>query len=180
MTNLAPVRLGIEFYMQSFFVRAFFARRLPRPKATVIVLAGVGGTLAIAALLAMGNAIDVALVIAPFGASCVLIFGLPDGPLSQPANVVGGHVVSAIAGMVAISLFPEFWWFPALGVGLAIAAMAICRVTHPPAGANPIVIAGLDPGWWFVGVPVLAGTILLVAIGVVYHRFAGKAYPAKM
>ena len=136
------------------------------------------GTVAIAALLAIGNAVDVALVIAPFGASCVLIFGLPDGPLSQPANVVGGHMVSAVAGMIAISLFPDFWFYPALGVGLAIAAMAAFRVTHPPAGANPVVIAGLDPGWWFLLIPVLAGTILLVLCGVLYHRLTGKQYPA--
>ena len=159
-------------------MQSFFARRLPRPKAKTIVIAGVGGTVAIAALLAIGNAVDVALVIAPFGASCVLIFGLPDGPLSQPANVVGGHMVSAVAGMIAISLFPDFWFYPALGVGLAIAAMAAFRVTHPPAGANPVVIAGLDPGWWFLLIPVLAGTILLGLCGVLYHRLTGKQYPA--
>ena len=159
-------------------MQSFFARRLPRPKATAIFVAGVGGTVAIAALLAIGNAVDVALVIAPFGASCVLIFGLPDGPLSQPAYVVGGHMVSAVAGMIAISLFPDFWFYPALGVGLAIAAMAAFRVTHPPAGANPVGIAGLDPGWWFLMIPVLAGTILLVLCGVLYHRLTGKQYPA--
>ncbi|MEO1344897.1 MAG: HPP family protein [Pseudomonadota bacterium] len=159
-------------------MQSFFARRLPRPKAIAIFLAGVGGTVAIAALLAIGNAVDIALVIAPFGASCVLIFGLPEGPLSQPANVVGGHMISAIAGMIAISLFPDFWFYPALGVGLAIAAMAAFRVTHPPAGANPVVIAGLDPGWWFLLIPVLAGTVLLVLCGVLYHRLTRKQYPA--
>ena len=87
-------------------------------------------------------------------------------------------MVSAVAGMIAISLFPDFWFYPALGVGLAIAAMAAFRVTHPPAGANPVVIAGLDPGWWFLLIPVLAGTILLVLCGVLYHRLTGKQYPA--
>lgn len=160
-------------------MQSFFARRLPKPKATAIVLAGVGGTLAIAALLAIGDALQLALVIAPFGASCVLIFGLPGAPLSQPANVVGGHMVSAIAGMVAISLLPDFWWYPAVGVGLAIAAMATLRVTHPPAGANPIVIAGLDPTWWFLFTPILIGAIVLVAIGTAYHRIAGTPYPVR-
>ena len=159
-------------------MQSFYTRRLSKPKATAIILAGVGGTLAIATLLTIGTAWQIAMVIAPFGASCVLIFGLPAAALSQPVNVVGGHVVSAIAGMVAVSLIPDFWWYPALGVGLAIAAMAALRVTHPPAGANPIVIAGLEPSWWFLLIPVLVGTIVLVAVGTAYHRLTGGRYPA--
>lgn len=173
MTNLRAKRLAKAPKMQSFY-----RRRLSRPKATAIILAGVGGALAIATLLAVGSALQIAMVIAPFGASCVLIFGLPAAALSQPPNVVGGHVVSAIAGLVALSLFPDFWWYPAVGVGLAIAAMAVLRVTHPPAGANPIVVAGLEPSWWFVLLPVLVGAVLLVAVGTAYHRLTGGRYPA--
>lgn len=159
-------------------MQSFFQRRLPKPKAIAVVLAGVGGTIAIASLLAIGNAFDLAMVIAPFGASCVLVFGLPDAPLSQPANVMGGHVVSAVAGLLVMSLLPEFWWFPAVGVGLAISAMAALRITHPPAGANPIVVAALEPNWWFLLIPVLAGAAVLVALGVVYHRATGRRYPS--
>lgn len=160
-------------------MHAFFARHLPKPKMTAVLLAGLGGAIAILVLLALGDALEVALIIAPFGASCVLIFGLPSAPLSQPVNVVAGHVVSAAAGMIAFSLFPDAWWYPALGVGLAISAMAALRVTHPPAGANPLVIYGLEPGWTFLAVPALAGAVLLVGVGVAYHRLTGGAYPAK-
>ncbi|MEM9844760.1 MAG: HPP family protein [Pseudomonadota bacterium] len=158
-------------------MQSFFKRRLPKPTARAVVLAGVGGALAIAVLLALGDALNVALVIAPFGASCVLLFAVPAAPLSQPANVVGGHVVAAFAGLIVLWLLPGFWWSPALAVGLAISAMALLRVTHPPAGANPIVIFLLEPGWVFLLVPVLSGTICLVAFAMLYHRLNATVYP---
>ncbi|MEM7057636.1 MAG: HPP family protein [Pseudomonadota bacterium] len=158
-------------------MQSFFARRLPKPKARTIVLAGVGGMIAIAALLFTGNALQVAMVMAPFGASCVLIFGLPAAPLSQPANVLGGHVVAAIAGMLVLTLFSDFWWYPALGVGLATSSMIALRVTHPPAGANPLVVYAIEPTWSFLVFPTFCGALLLVVLGVAYHRLTRTAYP---
>ncbi|MEM6578773.1 MAG: HPP family protein [Pseudomonadota bacterium] len=159
-------------------MQSFFKRRLPKPTARAVVLAGVGGAIAIAALLALGDALNVVLVIAPFGASCVLLFAVPAAPLSQPANVVGGHFVAALAGLVVLSLLPGLWWSPALAVGIAISAMVALRVTHPPAGANPIVIFLLEPGWLFLLVPVLAGPVCLVAVAVLFHRLTGTTYPS--
>ncbi|MEO0922379.1 MAG: HPP family protein [Pseudomonadota bacterium] len=160
-------------------MRSFFQIMLPKPKALAVVLAGVGGALAISALLLLGSATELLMVIAPFGASCVLMFALPAAPLSQPVNVVGGHVVAAFAGMLALAFFPSEWWGAAFGVGLAISGMMALRVTHPPAGANPIVIYGLQPGWEFMIVPILIGPILLVVIATLYHRATGGTYPSK-
>jgi len=75
--------------------------------------------------------------------------------------------------------FPDAWWAVALGVGLAVAAMAAFRVTHPPAGADPIVVISGNPDLWFVVFPVLTGSLILVATAVVYHRFTGSEYPIK-
>ncbi|MEM8773634.1 MAG: HPP family protein [Pseudomonadota bacterium] len=159
-------------------MRSFFERRLPKPKAIAVVLAGVGGALAIAALSLMGDALNLLMVIAPFGASCVLLFAVPAAPLSQPANVVGGHVVAGLAGVVVLALLPGEWLGPALGVGLAISAMMALRVTHPPAGANPIVILALEPGWAFLIVPVALGPICLVIMATLYHKLIGGTYPS--
>lgn len=159
-------------------MQSFFKRRLPKPSAIAVVLAGVGGTLAIAMLLALGEVLNILLVIAPFGASCVLLFAVPAAPLSQPANVVGGHMLAALAGLIVLALLPGIWWAPALGVGLAISAMVALRVTHPPAGANPLVVFLLEPGWMFLLAPVLIGTICLVTVAVLYHRITGTTYPS--
>lgn len=114
---------------------------------------------------------------APFGASCVLLFSVPDSPLSQPMNVIGGHMVASVIGLALAMVLPDAWWAGALGVGLAIGVMAALRVTHPPAGADPLVILALQPGWSFLILPVGLGAVALVAVAFAYHRFTGHVYP---
>jgi CBS-domain-containing membrane protein len=101
---------------------------------------------------------------APFGASCVLLFSLPDSPLARPKNVLGGHLLTASIGLL-IGLLP----LPAevqmaLATGLAIALMQGLNVIHPPAGANPLLIlmTGQEPA--FLWQTVLPGTLLLMAL----------------
>ncbi len=119
-------------------------------------------------------------LMAPFGATCVLLFSVPTSPLSQPANVVGGHVVSTLIGFAVLSLLPVTWWSMALAVGLAIAAMAALRITHPPAGADPLVVLAAAPGIGFVLFPALIGSLALVTIATLYHRMPPRmAYPLR-
>jgi CBS-domain-containing membrane protein len=155
----------------------FLKRRQPAASLTIALLAGLGGALGIGVLGALTSLTTLALIMAPFGASCVLLFSVAASPLSQPANVIGGHLVSAIVGMLMMWLLPETWWAVALAVGLAIAAMALLRVTHPPAGANPLVIFAATPGPLFVLFPVLIGAIVLVAVATAFHRATGTTYP---
>ena len=77
--------------------------------------------LAIAAVAALTDFLSVALVLGSFGASCVLMFGHPDVPFSQPRNVVAGHVISLLVGLVFLTIFGPHWWAVALAVGTAIA-----------------------------------------------------------
>lgn len=107
---------------------------------------------------------------APFGATCVLLFSLPNSPLSQPANVIGGHLISSIIGIICYQFLPTDWWSLGLAVGVTIAVMAIFRVTHPPAGANPLVIFIGGFGWEYLLFPVVAGSIILTLFSWVYHK----------
>lgn len=156
----------------------YFRRALPHPPARSVILAGLGAFLAIAALSLLTTHAELLLLIAPFGASCVLLFAVPASPLSQPANVVGGHLLSTAIAMALNALLPEAWWALPLAVGLAIAVMAALRLTHPPAGADPLVVFAADPGLSFLLFPVLTGAVALVAIAAVFHRLAGHEYPA--
>jgi CBS-domain-containing membrane protein len=78
--------------------------------------------------------------LASFGASCVLIFGFPDSPLSQPRNVIGGHFLASLVGLTFLALFGAHWWSMALAVGTAIAVMLLTRTAHAPAGSNPLIV----------------------------------------
>ena len=136
------------------------------------LLAGLGGALTIGALATINATEALPLLIAPFGASCVLVFGVPASPFARPRNVIGGHLTAALMGLVAISLLGPGPLGIAAGVGLAIAAMLLTDTVHPPAGANPIVVALTHAGWSFLAAPVILGAAAIVAIGVVYNRLA--------
>ena len=76
-----------------------------------------------------------------FGSSMVLLFGFPESPFAQPKNVFFGHLVTALVGVIFVSLIP----FPiyiniALAVGVGIFLMILLNVVHPPAGGNPIMV----------------------------------------
>ena len=105
----------------------------PQPSNKSVALAWLGGVLAIAAVAALTDFLSVALVLGSFGASCVLVFGYPDVPFSQPRNVVAGHVISSLVGLVFLVAFGPHWWAVALAVGTAIALMMLTRTVHPPA-----------------------------------------------
>ncbi len=158
-------------------MNTFFRRPLPQPKYSTALLAGLGGVIAIGLLTRMTQNIGAALLMAPFGASCVLLFSAPGAPLSQPINVLGGHFVAALVGLIFASLLPDTWWAVAVAVGVAITAMSLLRVTHPPAGANPIVVFASDPSWLFLLFPTVSGAALLIVVAVIYHRFTKLPYP---
>lgn len=134
------------------------------------MLAGFGAFLTIGILAEAHTLTALPLVIAPFGASCALVFGAPASPLAQPRNVIGGHVISAALGLLAVTLVTSPALAMALGVGLAIAAMLLTGTLHPPAGANPIVVVITSAPWSFIAMPVLVGAAAIVVLGVVFHR----------
>src|SRR5690606_20970017 len=109
------------------------------------LLAGLGGAITIASLATLHLSKLAILLIPPFGASCVLVFGAPASPFARPRNVIGGHMVSALMGLIAVAVFGPGIVGMALGVGLAITAMMLTDTVHPPAGASPIVVAFMQP-----------------------------------
>lgn len=150
----------------------------PRPPAKAIFMAWLGGCISIAALAGLFEGAALPLVLGSFGASCVLVFGFPDSPFSQPRNVIVGHGLSSFAGLAFLSLFGPHWWSVALAVGTAIALMMATRTVHPPAGSNPVIIYLLHPGWSFLLAPTLLGALLLVAMTLVYNNTMRAArYP---
>ena len=139
---------------------------------------GLGGLLAIATVAWLSVATGNPLLMAPFGATCVLLFSVPSSPLSQPANVFGGHIVSTAIGLLLHMFLPVEWWSLGLAVGLSIAAMAALRVTHPPAGADPLVVFFDNPGWDYLGLPVAFGSLALIIIAWLFHRLPPRiVYP---
>jgi CBS domain-containing membrane protein len=120
-------------------------------------------------------------IIAPIGASAVLLFAVPSSPLAQPWSIAGGNAVSAIVGIVVAQAVSTPALAAALAVSTAILMMSLLRCLHPPGGA---VALSAVLGWPTFGshvvdflVPVLINSLVLVGIGFLFHRFSGHSYP---
>lgn len=117
-------------------------------------------------------------LIAPMGATAVLVFAVPASPLAQPWAVLGGNTLSAVVGIVCVRWIgsPEFAAAPA--VGLAIGLMFATRCLHPPGGATALLVALNGVGdAQFAITPVLVNSTLLVLVGMAYNHATGRAYP---
>lgn len=121
-------------------------------------------------------------LIAPFGATAVLVIAVPNSPLAQPWSVLVGNGLAALAGVTVALLVPSPMAAVPISVALAIAAMILARAMHPPAGAiamtaamNPDLVAAL--GYGFALSPVLLGSAMIVGFGMIWARLTGRRYP---
>lgn len=150
-----------------------------KPRILKSMHAALGGGLAIALLTLLSIESPTLWLMAPFGASCVLLFAAPASPFSQPKNVIFGHGISTLVGVVLVYFFANTSWLLALAVALAIGLMVFFEVVHPPAGADPIVVILGSKGVSFLLFPVLSGSFALVVLAMLFHRFKRSTqYPA--
>jgi hypothetical protein len=147
----------------------------PTPKSTV--LSTLTSLAALGTLAAAGLLTGFPLLIPPLAASMALIAAGTALPLAQPRNVLGGQVVSALAGFAVVALIGPGGWAAALAGALALGAMLVLRVSHSPAAATAVIVGATGPSVLpFMGLLVLA-VVVLVAFGVVGARVEGKKYP---
>ncbi len=120
-------------------------------------------------------------LIAPVGASAVLVFTAPASPLAQPWPVVAGNTLSALVGLQCAHWLPGPMLAAALAVGLAIALMMLMRCLHPPGGAVALLMVLMhEQSLAFVLFPVLTNSVLLVLAGMVYNSLSGHPYPHRV
>ncbi len=160
-------------------------RLLPRPSDTAPrftlrrgALGCVGVALIVGVLAYCSFNRGVLLVLGSFGSTAVIMFTFPDIHFAQPRSVVGGHVICTAVGLAALALAGPAWWALALAAGVACALMMVTRTMHPPAGSNPVIVFLVAPKWSFLLFPTLCGTLVMVAVAVLYHRACGRRYPA--
>lgn len=144
------------------------------------LIAGIGAALCISGLGWIGSLHQAIWLIAPFGATMVILFSLPASPLAQPRNIVAGHLLTSIVGLLTVSVAGISPWSLGAAVGIAIMLMQLSHTTHPPAGANPLLIMLSGEQWPFLITPILSGTLAIVIFGYLYHRFiSGHPYPQR-
>ena len=152
------------------------------------IVSGVGGFAAIFSILYVAQlSLGIhhpGLLVASMGASAVLLFAVPHGPLSQPWNVFGGHLVSAIIGVTCAKLIGNQMVAAAAAVGIAISAMYYLRCIHPPGGATALsAVVANDAvhalGYKFVFTPVMLDVTVILAVALAFNfLFRWRRYPA--
>ncbi|MDB5889127.1 MAG: hypothetical protein JWM03_1999 [Rhodocyclales bacterium] len=121
-------------------------------------------------------------LIAPMGASAVLLFAVPSSPLAQPWSIMGGNFVAAVVGVSCWYALRDPLLAASAAIAIAIGCMLALRCLHPPSGAVALtaVLGGPpihDLGMRFVLNPVMLNSACLLAMAILYNRFTGRNYP---
>jgi len=123
---------------------------------------------------------------ASFGSSVVVVFGYPDNEFAQPKNVLFGHLLCALIGIIFVTVFKIsqdrtiFFLAIGLAVGIAVMLMMALKITHPPAGGNTIVVMLTQDSFQFLIFPIMVGAVTIIIGGVIYNRYIlRKKYPLK-
>lgn len=145
---------------------------------------GIGFAVAVCSLLPLPVA-DFPLLVAPLGASAVLVFAVPSSPMAQPWPVIGGNMISALVGVLAYQSIGDFGLAASVAVGAAILIMSLLRCLHPPGGASALTaVIGSEAihaaGYAFALVPVALNSICLVLLALLFHKFTGHSYPHRV
>lgn len=152
-----------------------------RLRASVGALVGIMLT-GLISRLALGGDAGFPLLIAPMGASAVLLFAAPSSPLAQPWSILGGNLVSAALGVTCALTIDDPVLAASTAISVSIALMLLLNCLHPPSGAVALtaVLGGSaihDVGYWFVASPVALNSVLLLASAYVFNNATGRGYP---
>jgi|TARA_B100001029_G_scaffold1105_2_gene819 CBS-domain-containing membrane protein len=141
------------------------------------ILSACGAFLCIS-ILAYLNSFDEAnlWLIPPFGASMVLVMAAHDSPLAHPKNILFGHIISALSGVLVFLALGFSFITVGIAVGLAIFLMMSTKTVHPPAGANPIIAVIGGQGIDFVLMPVAVGASFIILFAIIYNKLLNRKY----
>ena len=147
---------------------------------TQSLLAGLFSAITIGALTLLTYKTELGVfLIASFGSTIVLLYGYPENPFAQPKNIFFGHLLTSVVGIVFLffTALPAFIVIP-LAVGLGVSLMILFKVTHPPAGGNPIIIIIGSVSIDYLISPIITGLIIIIVFGIVLNRLIlKKKYP---
>ena len=148
------------------------------PSMKEIIFIAIGAFLAASVIGFLAYYTKQPIIMGSFGASIFVLFVLPDSPFAQPRNVIIGHFITTLIGLIFYNLVSSDWWSMALALAFAIAAMQLLRVPHPPAGSNPFIVFLLGANWDYLWMPTVIGAILIVVVALIYNNISkDRSYP---
>ena len=144
------------------------------------IIAGVGSAILISILSLLTYETTLGLFLsASFGSTMVLLFGYPESPFAQPKNIFFGHLLTSFVGIFFLYLVPlPIYIIIPISVGFGVGLMILLKITHPPAGGNPIIVIMSSVSPDYLINPIIIGTGIVLLFGVVLNRLIlKKKYP---
>ena len=144
------------------------------------LIAGIFSIVVIGTLSFLTNGTDLGLFLfASFGSSMVLVLGYPESPFAKGRNVLFGHVITSLVGLICYALFVvELAMSPSMiipiAVGLGIFFMILSNSTHPPAGGNPIIVILGGYSFDFLITPIISGCLIIIIQAYIINNYILK------
>ncbi len=185
--QLIPSDLTL-FNLDLTFMKSFLSLFLPPANTTSLtekLISGLAGFLGIGLVMLVSQQFlpndDIPWIVASMGASAVLLFAVPLGPLSQPWSFVGGHFISALVGISVAKFIPNVVFASAFAVGLAISLMYISACLHPPGAATALVtVVGspsiLEMGYGFLVFPLALNLAVMLSFALFINNILPRRY----
>ena len=142
-----------------------------------MLLGAMGATIGIILLQVLSESSNIALLVAPFGATFVLVFALPESPLVKPKNIIGGYLIATFTGLVFYQFLGNNPYSLGLAFGISFVLMQLTKTLHPPAGSIPLLIMFSKPDWSYIITPILVGVILILVYEKFYNFVLNKFKP---
>src|SRR3954463_6963866 len=141
------------------------------------LISATGVFLAVSIICFLAVSFNYPMAMGPLGASCVLVFAAHNGPLSQPRQVIGGHILSTVTGLIIWSIFGKSLMIIVISLVIILILMLFTNTSHPPAAASALVAINFETGWGYL-IPIVIGAFLLVIISILYNNlFPKRQYP---
>lgn len=164
--------------MQAFFPRLVAVSGIERVRAGCGALFGILMTGLVTREM-LGADANMPMLIAPMGASAVLLFAVPSSPMAQPWPLLTGNLMSAAIGVTCAQWIPDPVWGAAVAMASSISAMFALRCLHPPSGAIALTAVLGGPaiealGYQFVLMPVAINSVLLLLLALFFNHATGR------
>ncbi|KVN65077.1 MULTISPECIES: HPP family protein [Burkholderia] len=177
----SPSRRTLRQWLHSFIPHPMALGWRERLRSCTGALVGIA-TVGVTMRLLPGVPGLVPLLVAPMGASAVLLFAVPASPLAQPWSIIGGNLVAATVGVACAQWIADPITAAAVAIACAIGGMFALRCVHPPSGAVALTAVVGGPaihalGFGFVLQPIALQSAILLSAALVYHALTGHRYP---
>jgi CBS domain-containing membrane protein len=129
--------------------------------------------------MAFGSVGDLPALVAPLGASTVLLFAAPQSPLARPWCCIGGNTISALVGVTIAGMIADPIIAAAVACAIAIGVMMALGCLHPPGGAVALTAVLGGPsiqaaGYGFAIWPIGVSSLLLLGAALAFNHLMSR------